>query len=176
VVAPGGITAVGTQEAIDFAGYSSVTLRSDGRRWSSLNPPPAKEGGGVAASDVTSVKNGDVFALDKFVDASSESEWRYRLVRWMGDRRHAFEYQTRGASVESLAAVSNTNIWIVGTRWSDDRDRQLGPIVIHWNSRTASVQHTPFERYTHVTLYSVSAASTDDIWAVGNHLIARYAR
>jgi hypothetical protein len=47
-------------------------------------------------------------------------------------------------------------------------------MVIHWNGRTAAVQHTPFNSQRDANLTSVSAVSPNEIWAAGDHLLARY--
>ncbi len=166
------VWAAGTEEAVDFAGYSSTLLHSNGGSWKALGEPATKDSGGLSAADVDATAPGEAWTLDDFVDASVESE--YRLVHWTKGRARAFEYQTRGASVAALAAVSSRSVWIVGERWSDDGNVPLGPMVIHWNGMTAVRQRTTFDSQRGATLAAVSALSPVEIWAAGDHLLARY--
>jgi hypothetical protein len=171
---PNDVWTVGTEGAIDFAGYSSIVLRSDGHRWTSLDMRGVLNVGGIAARDVTVLAAGDAWTLDDFVDASVTSESRYRLVHWQGGRPRAFEHQTPGASVAAIAAVSSKNVWIVGTRWNAEGRKPLGPLVIHWNGRSAVRHRTAFDTLRNATLRSASAVSRTEVWAAGDHLLARY--
>lgn len=71
------------------------------------------------------------WTLEAFVDASVESEWRYRLIHWEDGKAHPLEYQTPGKSMSAIAAVPSTSVWIVGARLNSEGNRLLGPLIIH---------------------------------------------
>lgn len=88
--------------------------------------------------------------------------------------RHATDWPV-GDNYQDIAAVSSSDVWIVGQSDFDSRGKATDtPLVARWDGKRWRVRHTPIEHYTHVSLYGVSAVSTDGIWAVGNHLIARF--
>jgi hypothetical protein len=163
------VWAAGTEWAVDFAGFSTTLLHSDGAAWMASRSPTT--GGGVDALDVDATAPGEAWMLDEFVDASVYSEWRYRLIHWTNGRARAFEYQTReNESVAAIAAVSNRSVWIVGERWGDDAP----PLVIHWNGKTAVRQRSALDSQRGATLAALTALSPTEIWAAGYHLLARY--
>jgi hypothetical protein len=139
-------------------GYTDYVLHWDGRRWRRVpSPLEAEVNSGPYASAIDVGLTGEVWTLDYDFSGNGPS-----FVRWAGPQRlaHAFSWPSDD-EYEDIAAISATDAWLVGNA------------VAHWNGSTWRVEHTPFERST---LRGVSAASPDDIWAVGNHLIARYGR
>jgi hypothetical protein len=50
----------------------------------------------------------------------------------------------------------------------------LTPFVARWDGNVWTHVPTPFEKFRNLPLYSVSADSPGDIWAVGHHVIVRY--
>jgi hypothetical protein len=155
-------------------GYTDYVLHWDGHSWRRVASPLADEqGSGPYARAVDVSRTGDVWTLNFDLSGNGPS-----FVSWNGSARsaQASSWMTYD-DYEDIAAISSTDVWIVGQNdFADVGKAPETPLVAHWDGKSWRVQHTPFERYTHVTLYSVSAVSADDIWAVGNHLIVRYAR
>lgn len=165
-----------TETSVDFSGYGSAGLHFDGTSW--IARSPATQGDlGVEAAGVDATAPGEAWTLDRFVDPMLV-ESRYRLIHWThnGQSVHSFEYETPGEDPAALAEVSRTSVWMVGQRWSDDGNTPLGPIVIHWNGRRATRMHTTLDAKRDATLTSIDALSPFDIWAAGDHLLARYSR
>ena len=46
--------------------------------------------------------------------------------------------------------------------------------ILHWDGRSWQARHTALDGVKDATLDSLSALSPTDIWAAGNHLLARY--
>jgi hypothetical protein len=166
------VWAAGTGGGVDSSMYGSAFLRSDGAGWTRLRAPDTANPEGITTTDVDAISAGDTWTLERVVDPAVD--FGYRLIHWSGTDAHAFEYRTRGAGVAALAAVSNTSVWIVGARWSDDGNTRVGPIVIHWNGRTATRQSTALDSLHGTTLSAISALADGEIWAAGDHLLARY--
>jgi hypothetical protein len=148
-------------------GYTDYVLHWDGRSWRRVGSPlEAAESSGPFAQAMDVGLTGEVWTLN--YDLSGNGPF---FVRWSSPGRtaRAFDWMTY-ESYEDVAAVSSTDVWLVGQSESAE------PLIAQWNGTSWRVQHTPFERYTHVGLYGVSAASAHDIWGVGNHLIVRFAR
>jgi hypothetical protein len=66
---------------------------------------------------------------------------------------------TRYSMVYDIAALSPTDVWVVGQQW----DRAL---MLHWDGRAWSEVATPKVRATR--LAAIAAVSSDNIWAVGS--------
>jgi hypothetical protein len=173
---PRDVWALGTEEAVDVAGDQSAFLRSNGHAWTSFKTPRTKEGflDGLDARDVAVPSPQEAWTLEAFVEEPNFG--RYRLIHWQAGKAHPFEYRTPGASVSGLAAISSTSVWIVGTRWSTDGSTARGPLIIHWNGRSAVRQHTTLDSLRYATLAGVSALSPTELWAAGDHILARYSR
>ena len=127
---------------------------------------------GSPSESIDSTAPGNAWSLERVVDPAVE--WEFLLIRRTDGEAHAFGYRTRGASVAALAAVANNSVWIVGTHWSNDGNMRLGPIVIHWNGTSAVRQPTALDSLHGTTLSAICALSPVEIWAAGDHLLARY--
>jgi hypothetical protein len=71
-----------------------------------------------------------------------------------------------GGLLYGIAAVGPNDVWGVG-------DGDGGPVVVHWDGRTASIRYTPFEHAAGI-LSGLSVLTPKDIWAAGNRLLTRY--
>jgi hypothetical protein len=80
------------------------------------------------------------------------------IEHWDGARWSRIP-NTPDGLLNSVSAVSGTDIWAVGTKFSDT------PLIMHWNGKQWSV--VPFTTRG-VSLISVSVRATDDVWAVGS--------
>jgi hypothetical protein len=141
-------------------GYLDYVVHWDGRRWQRVTSPLEDEfGSGPFAQALDVGLNGDVWTLD--YDLSANGPF---FVRWAGPRRtaRAYRWDTNvDDEYEDIASISATDAWLVGSR------------IAHWNGARWRNVPTP---YSHAHLYGISAVAADDIWAVGNHLIAHYGR
>jgi hypothetical protein len=174
---PNDVWAVGedTSDRYTSFGFNDVVLHWDGKAWSAVNSPLSdKVGTGPVAYAVSIAPDRDVWTLN--YDYSGNGPY---FVRWIGPRRTTTNvYQptldnlTVEDNVEDLAAVSRTNVWAVGY-WDHDYNT-LYPLVVHWNGKTWRREHPPLERLKDATLEGLSVINARDIWAAGDHLIARY--
>jgi hypothetical protein len=88
------------------------------------------------------------------------------FMHWDGRRwRRVTSPAVDGAALVSIAGSSPDDLWAVGT-WNHDHNPTL-PLIMHWNG--SSWRLAPF--FTGPTggeLFSVSAVSASDAWAVGS--------
>jgi hypothetical protein len=158
-------------------GYTDYVLHWNGQSWRRV--PSQLEARGIfgpyaLAADVG--LTGDVWTLN--YDLSGNGPY---FERWIGPTRTASESYWLPADAalsyyKDVAVISPSDAWIVGRYEYAPGNPSDGPLIAHWNGKGWHVQHTPFDRYAHVSLNGVSAVSPEDIWAVGNHLMVRYAR
>ena len=66
----------------------------------------------------------------------------------------------------SVSAVSSDDVWAVG-HWINDTALSAGTLIEHWNGTSWSVVSSPNPGMFNA-LYGVAAASSDNIWAVGD--------
>lgn len=155
-------------------GYADYVIHWNGHTWSRVSSPLGQEvGSGPYAGALDVGLNGDIWTVN--FDQSGNGPF---FVRWASRTKvaHASGWLTY-QSYADIAAISTRNVWIVGRRdFTDEGPLDgTGPLIAHWDGTHWRVQHTPFEQYTHVGLNGIRAISANDIWAVGNHLIVRYA-
>jgi hypothetical protein len=165
------VWAIGTADSSSSMGYTAVEAHWNGRKWA---PPTPAPGATFAADgvDIDARAQGDVWWLQ--TSATSSADWYYTLVHWHGRASRTYEHYTVGAVPGAIAAVSDTSLWMVGSRLDSFLDQQLGPVVMHWVRGKVRIEHTPFERLRSASLVDIKMLSPTDIWAAGNRLIARY--
>jgi hypothetical protein len=164
-----------TDDRYTTFGYLDVVLHWNGAAWSQVASPLADEvGTGPVAYAVSVAPDGDVWTLD--YDYSGNGPY---FVRWRGTHRtRTTVYQptldriTVEDNVEDVAAVSRANVWGVGS-WDYEYDTPY-PLVVHWNGKAWRREHPPLEHLKNATLESVSVLAPRDVWAAGEHLIARF--
>jgi hypothetical protein len=146
-----------------------LVMHWNGRRWQTVSAPYRDD------QDL-GVENSDDFVG---VDAVSRSKaWaahngvvRGDIQHWDG-RRWRVAHVFPGKSIlGDVAAVSPADVWAVGsTSYSRQEQR---PVTAHWDGRSWRTQYLSAGR-PRQTLRSLSVLSPNDIWAAGDHLIARY--
>jgi hypothetical protein len=163
--------------AVGAQGLTSLTVNSqdglvmhwNGRRWLAISAPYRDD------QDL-GVENSDGFVG---VDAVSRNEaWaahngvvRGDIQRWDG-RRWRVVHVLRGTSIlGDVAAVSPDDVWAVGP--TSDSPQEQRPLTAHWDGRSWRTQYLSPARPRR-TVRSLSVLSPNDVWAAGDHLIARY--
>lgn len=147
----------------------SLTLHWAGTRWTVVD---GAQGGisNVSATSVSRTKDiwtvghpgFDTSQLGSASRSENSSQWNTQSFPHLNQ-----------PSLSSVAAVSFTNVWAVGTLWGDYppqiEPRQVGSraLVLHWDGNAWSKIPAPNPSYIQ-SLDSVSAASENEIWVVGS--------
>jgi hypothetical protein len=171
---PNDVWAIGTWYGVDIYSYGPVVVHWNGRHWEPVAiTSEIRSGYGSALADTPS---GDAWAL--YNDTASSDRFggtAFFLSTWNElSRKLEQRYARPVESVTDLAADSSQDIWLVGQRWSADGNTPLGPLVMHYDGRRARSVATPFAHFRSSSLNAISMLATKEIWAVGDHLIARY--
>ena len=66
------------------------------------------------------------------------------------------------AVLTDVAAISDADVWAVGSTYPPDYSSATLPLILHWNGRTWTRVHTPLKKWQQPT--SVSASSGTDVW------------
>jgi hypothetical protein len=166
--------AIGTVETIDFAGYRAVAVHWNGHHWTEL---PSELG--TRGADIDAVSGKDAWTVADYTDEQHHDSGKdFLLTRWTNGTPHTYLNATSldphgdgDVGLSAVAATSKTSFWAVGSR---GQDRQERPLLIHSDGRTISVAHTALDALRGATLAALAELTPADIWAAGNHLLARY--
>lgn len=148
--------------------YRTLIEHWDGTSWTqspSDNAGTATNPNGLYA--ISAVPGGDIWAAGTYDNASGKE--RTLVERWNGTSWTVST--TPNASTDDnyfngVTAISNTDVWAVGTQYDGSVYRTLAE---HWNGTSWSVVATPNPSTTASYLDSIDALSSSDIWAVGGH-------
>jgi hypothetical protein len=145
----------------------------DGRQWSPVTlPPPSPETGAVTGYSLYAIAAtgpGDVWAVGSQFYAVNGRQRRLEVLTLHWDGTRWARIPVGGPAAEPLlaelygvTAVSNEDVWAVGTSGMNDG----GPISIHWDGTRWSVVPLPAST-NYQWLRAVAAAGADNVWAVG---------
>ena len=151
-VSSNNVWAVGYYET----GRTELTLIEhwNGSAWDVVRSPNVG-GGDNVLNGVSAVSSSDVWA----VGSSPDHEL---IEHWNGTEWTIVSSPHQGG-LNAVTTLSHTDVWAVG---SGAGSRGVSTLTEHWNGRTWSVVPSPdVDQYN--ILYSVSAVSSNDIWAVG---------
>jgi hypothetical protein len=139
-----------------------LALHWDGHRWS--------EQSGWPNGEPTSTFDG-VEAVSRTEAWITSDKWTFEnggVQRWDGRRwNHVLRGFTQG-SVRDIAAVSERDVWVVGGKWISSG--HYSPVLVHWNGDSWHIYRPRLGG----GLNAVSAVSTAEVWAAGDHVLARY--
>ena len=92
------------------------------------------------------------------------------VLHWNGKRQRVADEDLGNAWFLDIAAPSAKDVWAVG-RLGYEPSR---PLVARWTGYSFESQVTSFDQLRNGSLNAASALSAVEIWAVGDHLVARY--
>lgn len=114
-------------------------------------------------SAVVSVPGGKAWAVGS-QDRMFGSCCRDLIEHWTGSKWIEVQGAVLGGGLNAVAALSNTDVWVVGSR--DPRYRH-GPLIEHWDGTRWRVVDFSFPLNTR--LDSISELSPSDVWVGGEY-------
>jgi hypothetical protein len=151
----------------------------NGTSWSAVESPNPGSGGKVLNA-VAAVSANDVWAVGSFSTGGSGSTDRTLIERWNGANWRVVASPNPGVDeniLHAVAAISAQDVWAVGEAFTfNGRNEKVWRTLIeHWDGRNWSVVESP-SLGEGDALQAVTAASANDIWAVGNFSYSGYGR
>lgn len=155
------------------------TQHFDGAQWSMV-PTPAPEpypgAGGVGLSAIAHVASDDVWAAgtQKLQGAGGFIGQQSLVMRWDGSQWSVLpspisDTGASGVVIRDIEVISADDIWFVGD-WVEPFGCDFS-LAMHWDGSDFTVVETPCNEVpannNGFGLESVSAASSDEVWAVG---------
>ena len=165
-IAPNDVWAVGTATTI-VAG-EALTLHWDGTQWT-IVPNPGMNPRFYDANllGITAVGSNNIWAVGQ-ITTSVERKF---IANWNGTSWTSVAsppFPTNVEFLEGVSAISATDIWAVGTfTISDPEGSPYQNAIVHWNGTSWSIVSSPQPDDWLNFLTSVTAISSNDVWAVG---------
>jgi hypothetical protein len=162
-ISPTDMWAVGSSQARDQA-VQSLIVHWDGTAWSIL--PSPRPGTASEFTAVAAVSANDVWAVGWYWPASGGENTL--VAHWDGQAWTQVSSPNFGIgnSLDDIVVVSANDIWAVGGYGNAPGDG--GPLAMHWNGLVWTIVPTPNGPQGPALLWSVTAISSNDIWAVGD--------
>lgn len=159
--------------AVGGHGYA-YTLHWNGTAWNVVNIPTITDGNAPSLNDISAVAPNDIWAVGSY--ASDFGRVSTLILHWNGSvwtrvpsPDASIDGTFRSSFLWGVKAISTNDVWAVGEYLLGGNSYTL---IEHWNGTSWSIVPSP----NHPTdgdgrLYSISAVSVNDIWAVGEHNI-----
>jgi hypothetical protein len=119
---------------------------------------------------VAAIEEDDVWAVGWYISNGSPSD-QTLIQHWDGTQWSIVSSPNPGTSQNRLfgvATLASNNVWAVGEK-SDGTD-PLKTLIVHWDGSQWNAISSPNPGSGYNSLHSISAASADDIWAVGSYV------
>lgn len=172
VVSTNDVWAVGYYYTTTQSGTKTLTEHWDGTTWNVVSSP---NGNGNDASNnsllgVSVVSANDVWAVGNYTDPSFN--YLTLIEHWNGTAWSIVlspNPSTYNNVLNAISVRSANDIWAVGVYAHTTPSGTTGDtLIIHWNGSVWSVVSSPNVTGSN-ELYAVSAASTNNVWAVGEY-------
>ncbi len=157
-----GVTAISTSDvwAVGTIGtYQPVIEHWNGTQWSLVSHPDYTS----PMYDVTSVATNQVWAVGGNLYAKRS---KALIEHWNGSAWKVMNVPSTGCipSLSGVTALSISAVWAVGSDWSNCQDSPPFPLIERWNGTAWKTVFNPSQTGQ---LNDVAAASTTNVWAVG---------
>lgn len=169
----GNVWAVGSffNETPGDEGDRTLTEHWNGSGWHVVSSPNAGTPSSTQADDlygVAAVSSSNVWAVGSYYNQSANYD-QPLIEHWNGSAWYIVSSPSIGvgSTLSAVTALSASNIWAVGNYTANATTGQINTLVEHWNGGSWHVVASPNPRGLDAYLYSVTALSSTNIWAVG---------
>jgi len=145
----------------------------NGKTWSvfaSPNPKPTSNG---FFQGVSALSKNDVWAVGSYTDPTATGNqtlvehWNGKMWNVVASPNPTDPYPN--GNLDSIVAISANNVWAAGF-YTDTTINAVKTLVEHWNGQQWSIVSTPNPASYNI-LYSITAVSANNIWAVGSYTL-----
>lgn len=160
--------AVGSESELDPYYPQALAMHWDGSAWTVVpTPMPAGARSGVLRS-VTAVSPTNVVAVGEYENGAGA--YPVLAMRWNGTKWKLMSTGILGTDAQAYGvdAVSRSDIWMVGQKGAHSSPFNAKTFTARWDGSTWSSVSSPNKPDSVQNwLQDVSAASADDVWAIG---------
>ncbi|HEX8599489.1 MAG TPA: S-layer homology domain-containing protein [Chloroflexia bacterium] len=146
----------------------TLALHWNGAAWEEVSSPNAGDAG-TSLSSVVSLSANDAWAVGSYYTGPSGEIGHTFTAHWNGSQWSVVDSPSpgTGAYLNSVAAVSPTNVWAV--QIYIDSQVLIRTLTMRWNGAAWSVVDSPNGASNQNTLMDINAVGPNDIWAVGTY-------
>ncbi len=166
--ANGAVWAVGaTQNSSQYSDsipWQPLITRWNGSTWKNMTPSGLPSGGNFFSVSAPSAS--DVWTVG-FVSSKKNPPYQTVAYHYDGAKWHALPSPGTGTGLQSVIALSRTNVWAAG--WIGSKGL---PDILHWTGsswNTVPIAGIPSGARTNVNIMRLSFDSPTDGWAVGTY-------
>lgn len=164
-ISPTDVWAVGYECVLN---QKPLAAHWDGHHWTPTGVPTASGSFETVLTSVSALSPTDVWAAGFYQNRAAAN---VTLVEhWDGNAWSVVPSpnpsRASGAWLYGIAAISSTDVWAVGTYYSQATQYYNRVLVEHWDGTSWSIVSAPNPNLSCV-LNAIAVASPDDIWAVG---------
>jgi len=170
---------------VGYSGHHALTLHWDGTSWTSVpNPdPPTGIGSyGNALTLVTAISSNDIWASGYTWHSESLGSYHTIMLEHWDGTSWTTKYNSllggfagNDDTLYSISATSSNDVWAAGVNYNSSYPLgSQGPLIMHYDGTNWNIvvdQSSSFDPNTPNSLYaipnSISADSSNDVWAVG---------
>ncbi len=156
--------AVGAANAINEQG-NPLTEHWNGKRWSVV-PSPKPNASFSYLQGVSAVNKDNVWAVGTTGDIQTVIE-HWNGKRWSIVASPNAPDPHPNGSLDSVVAISANDVWAAGF-YTDTTINAVKTLVEHWNGKAWGIVPTPNPTSFNM-LYSITAVSANNVWAVGSY-------
>lgn len=161
-----GVTAISPDDvwAVGNSSLGGLIEHWNGTQWSVISNPSGKND----LLNVSAVSAHDVWAVGSYLNSKIIN--KALIEHWDGTNWSIVASPNAGNVSYTLAgvsAISTSNVWAVGVYFNTSTGFNK-TLIEHWNGTKWSIVSSPTPG-SGAGLFSVSAVSASDIWAVGNY-------
>jgi hypothetical protein len=150
--------------------YQTQTIHWNGTAWT-IVPSPNVVSAENRLYAVAALSATDVWAVGYYF-VYSAGQYRTLILHWDGDAWSVVPSPNIGGIhtfLNDVDAISSDDVWAVG--YYGDAFNTPGTLTLHWDGDAWSVVPSPSVGSEYNSLTGVSAASRNDVWAVGWNFI-----
>jgi hypothetical protein len=164
-VSPTDIWTVGYARLIDYGFAHTMLQHWDGNRWSTIYPLPNIEGMDNYLGGVSAISSNDIWAVGRYGSSGNEQPLftHYDGAQWAIVPGPGI---TATGSLASVSAVAANDVWAVGS-YIPTVPGPEQTLIMHWDGLRWEQVPSPNVGEDRNKLWSVSAASANEVWAVG---------
>jgi hypothetical protein len=170
-----GVAAVSASNAWAVGGYTSGTgyqtliLHWNGTAWKKVASPSPSPSGDSVLSGVAAVSARNAWAVGHYYSPTAAAD-KTLILHWNGTAWTKVASPSPGTESNDLngvTAISASNAWAVGVHWTSNGTTHS--LVLHWNGAAWKKVASPSPGTESNDLYSVTAISPSNAWAVGSY-------
>jgi hypothetical protein len=159
------VWAVGSYD--DGNGEYTLIEQWDGTNWNIISSPNPNDVYNINLYGVTAVSADDIWAVGDYSDSNGNY---YTLIeQWNGTSWNIIPSPNSAYNtiLTDVAAVSADDVWAVGD-YSDSNGNYY-TLIEQWNGTSWNTISSPNPNSYNSNLYSVTAVTATDVWAVGDY-------